>query len=364
VADVSLWSVTYGTRRETEYALSVVQAEGGDVSEQIRVHMSTVHETGGYHNHSAHVEASEVEAVVLEVLDGITTQASHDNQKHGMTMMEALTMAVRAANRTRDIPEGGEECEPDEIAETVPGDAVQALMDDIAQASNEGYAVEWIEGGDAWAKVHLLLDPQMAHRDIPDDAPDPERVKEYVNAAAQELADTVPPFLSNASGGPAMTSASFVGDLKVGGDVAPETIPAEPVRELLRRINEKVQIRESEYGGGQRGFDAFWDQYWIVCNILAKQDLSAPDPRVEKCEEPKPHGTVDAHLAEQMRHAAFRAAFEAEGESELRKAARVVLRAAFDYQCDASLPVEGPALTRQLLQLALERLARALETTD
>ena len=52
----------------------------------------------------------------------------------------------------------------------------------------------------------------------------------------------------------------------------------------------------------------------------------APGHRIPHAGSGEPHGTVDAHLAEQMKDPEFRAAFEAEGESELRRAAGGLVR--------------------------------------
>ncbi|HUW08551.1 MAG TPA: hypothetical protein VM537_02435 [Anaerolineae bacterium] len=270
---------------------------------QIRVDMSTVHSTGGYHIHSAHVKRSDIVAVMLEALADVATDA----------------------------------------ARATPHDAKEALL---ALDRLACFAANW-----------------EANR-VPD-APDTIPI-----ASARELADAVPPFLSNASGGPAMTSTSFVGDLKVGGDVVPDTIPADSVRQLMdglrvwtiRHWNDLPQnVREdwgymvAEHYAALHGvsFDPVTpEELRAMDDKLAPETVPAEPVRelvdledewfaevdgrsadewvdlegrlhgarakVKDSLPPRaPHGTVDAHLAEQMKDAAFR-------EQYLREALKMV----------------------------------------
>ena len=88
-------------------------------------------------------------------------------------------------------------------------------------------------------------------------------------------------------------------------DVDPDTIPAELVRELDRALMAwSVRV----LGGNKLSKEVKQDwnelvapQWGVISHAL---DLSPP----------KPHGTVNAHLAEQMEDPEFRAEYEAEGE--------------------------------------------------
>ena len=194
-----------------------------DVSkEQIRVDMSTVHSTGGYHVHSAHVNRSEIEVVVLDVLRGCIT--------HGRGGVD-----VRGVVHTDD-------------SDVRPG----------RPGANRP-------------------------RDIPDDAPDPKAVREYVQAAA-------------------------------------DTIPAEPVREIVDKViywADEMHRLVHIHGLPRELTDGFDS---LVAWIADLDGAVAPSGQ-----SPAPHGTVAAHLAEQMKDPEFRAEYEAEGESELRKAAKIVV---------------------------------------
>ena len=92
-------------------------------------------------------------------------------------------------------------------------------------------------------------------------------------------------------------------------DVGPDTIPAEVVREIVDKViywADEMHRLVHIHGLPRELTDGFDS---LVAWIADLDGAVAPSGQ-----SPAPHGTVAAHLAEQMKDPVFRAAFEAEGE--------------------------------------------------
>jgi len=212
----------------------------------------------------------------------------------------------------------------------IPHSSIEAVVREVYRRERQREWEEFKAGCD---------DPANRTRDIPDDGPDPETVREYVQAAA-------------------------------------ETVPAESVRELvtemkdmLEELLESLPPRKSCPSG-----DAF-------CGPGAFEPAA-------------PYGTVDAHLAEQMKDPEFRAEYldagldgvraalaaDADlgpglhgwcrhvpvdaGESELRRLAGRVVQAQRDMFRAGSMPGDHHRMHENRLQSLIGELGRVLEPKD
>jgi len=167
--------------------------------------------------------------------------------------------------------------------DTVPADSVRQLMDGLR----------------VWTIRHWNDLPQNVREDWG------YMVAEHYAAVAGVSFDPFPPDTGTVSAESPDTGdqadAGEDGPVKGASesDVDPDTIPAEPVRELVEAIAARQHVLHLKFGCGHPACVRT-----TKALLAVKAHLAGPGK--------PPHGTVDAHLEEQMKEPEFRAAFEAE----------------------------------------------------
>ena len=339
--------------------------------EQIRVDMSTVHETGGYHVHSAHVNRSVFEAVVREVLADINEasvaagETIEDLRKacdelgipHRDGCNDGASRATKTADSAAEGTTGANEsgADPEEptfspgYQNTISADSVRQLMDGLR----------------VWTIRHWNDLPQNVREDWG------YMVAEHYAAVAGVSFDPFPPDTGTVS-----AESPDTGDQADAGEDDPvKGASAEPCDISSVIMHKYRRFVNPSAGSG----DAF-------CGPGSFEPAA-------------PYGTPDAHLAEQMKDPEFRAEYLREAadertdddvspriharfpcvligadgkptslsrESELRRAARQMLKWR-DVICFRPGPVhstEEVATVAQRFEADLDALKAALESKD